>query len=167
VREGGFVPSGNSSNRQVADSINDRKEPKAPSRGFQSHDSHTTESTTHPTDIDLACIIRKFAARLQRDCATDIVADPPGFKRAVTRLLWSFLPPNPGRPRKPEVTLAVTLRQNGSPWPDIYPQCIPNYSSLLWKERRLKIARLRNAVRGRKRLGQTTVANTPQHSPIH
>jgi hypothetical protein len=76
----------------------------------------------------------------------------PSAKEEVIRWIRAALPPHPGRPPKPSVTLACELKRKGVAWPDIYPQCIENLSALKWAERRQEIRRLRNAYRGRCRL---------------
>ena len=101
---------------------------------------------------ELGPTIRQFAKRLRHDYAAEIAADPWGFKRKAKRLLGLYLPPGPGRPRKETITRAEELHCQGTPWPEIYSQCIPNYASLRWSERRLEIGRLRNGVRARQRL---------------
>mgnify|MGYP001590472797 CR=1 FL=1 len=101
---------------------------------------------------ELGPTIRQFAKRLRHDYAAGISADPRRFKKRVVRLLRIHLPPFPGRPRKETITRALELHRQGTPWSEIYSQCIPNYGSLQWRERRVKIARLQNAVRARKRL---------------
>ena len=111
---------------------------------------------------ELGPTIREFAIRLRRDYAPEIAADPWAFKRKAKRLFCLYLPPGPGRPRKATITRALELHRQGTPWPDIYRECIPNHISLPWKERRLEIIRLRNAVRARKRLDQKAV---PRKNP--
>ena len=101
---------------------------------------------------ELSSTIRQFAKRLCHDYASEIAADPWGFKRKVKRLLRIYLPPGPGRPRKETITRADERHRQGTAWPEIYSQCIPNYASLRWSERRLEIGRLRNGVRARQRL---------------
>ena len=101
---------------------------------------------------ELGPTIRQFAKRLRHGYASEIAADPWGFKRKAKRLLGQYLPPGPGRPRKETITRAHELHCHRTPWPEIYSQCIPNYASLRWGERRLEIGRLRNGVRARQRL---------------
>lgn len=103
---------------------------------------------------ELGPTIRQFAKRLRHDHASEIAADPWGFKRKAKRFLGLYLPPSPGRPRKATITRALELHRQGTPWPDIYRECIPNHASLGWKERRLEIGRLRNGVRTRQRLNR-------------
>ena len=112
---------------------------------------------------ELGLAIRQFAKRLSRDYASEIAADPWGFKRKAKGLLGLYLPPGPGRPRKETITRAHELHRQRTAWSEIYSQCIPNYASLRWKERRLEIGRLRNGVRARQRLeGKGAVVRRPQ-----
>lgn len=111
---------------------------------------------------ELGPTIRQFAKRLRHGYASEIAADPWGFKRKAKRLLGQYLPPGPGRPRKETITRAHELHCHRTPWPEIYSQCIPNYASLRWGERRLEIGRLRNGVRGRQRLDGKGVRRRPQ-----
>jgi hypothetical protein len=71
-------------------------------------------------------------------------------KEEVIRQIRIALPPHPGRPRKANVTHACELKDCATPWREIYAQCIPGYVALQWGERRMEIARLRNAVRARR-----------------
>ena len=71
-------------------------------------------------------------------------------KEEVIRQIRNALPPHPGRPRKTYVTRACELKDCATPWRVIYAQSIPRYAALSWSERRLEIARLRNAVRARR-----------------
>ena len=102
---------------------------------------------------ELGLTIRQFATRLRHNYASEITADPWASKHKPKRLLGMYLPPGPGRPRKETITRAHELHREGASWSDIAQQCIPNYASLGWKTRRLEIARLRNGVRARQRLG--------------
>ena len=111
---------------------------------------------------ELGLTICRFAKRLRHNCASEIAADPWGFKRKAKRLLGLYLPPGPGRPRKETITRAHELNRQGTPWPEIYSQCIPQYASLRWRERRLEIGRLRNGVRARQRLEGKAVLRRPQ-----
>jgi hypothetical protein len=70
-------------------------------------------------------------------------------KEEVLRLIRIALPPHPGRRRKASVTRAWELQQQGVAWCDIYPQCIPGYGGLRWKDRRKEQVRLQNAVHAR------------------
>jgi len=100
----------------------------------------------------LEAAVRAFAIKLCREYASEIAADPCGFKQQAKSLIGCYLPPYPGRPRKESVTRACDLKRQRVPWPQIYAKCIPEYQSLEWPVRRLEIARLRNAVRARHRL---------------
>ena len=100
----------------------------------------------------LDAAVRAFANKLCREYASEIEADPCRFKQRAKSLIGYYLPPHPGRPRKESVTRACELKRQHVPWLEIYVKCIPEYKSLAWPVRRLKITRLRNAVRARHRL---------------
>lgn len=97
--------------------------------------------------------VESFAQRLARRFP-QAFADGHGSdtKRQVIGWIRAALPPHPGRPRKPSVTLAWRLRRKGVPWCEIYPLCIENLAAFEWRKRRQEIRRLRNAYRGRRRL---------------
>lgn len=97
--------------------------------------------------------VERFAGRLARQFP-QAFADGRRLKKEVIRWMRSALPPHPGRPRKPTVTRAYALKHRGTPWRDIYRECIPRYDTLKWEERRLEIRRLRNAYRSRLRLAR-------------
>jgi hypothetical protein len=97
--------------------------------------------------------VERFAKRLARrfpQAFTD--GDSIDTKEAAIRWLRAAMPPHPGRPRKPTVTLAWRLRRKGVPWREIYPVCIENLAAFDWRRRRQEIRRLRNAYRARRRL---------------
>jgi hypothetical protein len=94
--------------------------------------------------------VRAFSRRLARRFPRAFAeSHATSTKEAVIGWVREALPPHPGRPRKASITLACELKRQGVPWHDIYHQCIPQYAALKWGERRLEIARLRNAVRAR------------------
>jgi len=97
--------------------------------------------------------VEAFAERLARRFP-QAFADVPSSasKEDVIHWIRAALPPHPGRPRKPSVTLACRLRREGVPWPEIYLQCIENLAAFDWRKRRQEICRLRNAYRARYRL---------------
>jgi len=82
-------------------------------------------------------------------------------KEEVIRWLRTALPPHPGRPRKPSVTLACRLRSEGVAWREIYPRCIENLAAFDWRKRRQEIRRLRNAYRARHRLASKPPSKNP------
>ena len=88
-------------------------------------------------------LCRRFPEAFTRPNATR------GKKEVISQIRIA-LPPHPGRPRKAYVTRACELRDFATPWHEIYAQCIPRFAALSWSERRLEIARLRNAVRARR-----------------
>jgi hypothetical protein len=99
--------------------------------------------------------VESFAQRLARRFPRAFAnGHGSATKEDVLHWIRAALPPHPGRPRKPSITLAWRLRRKGIPWPEIYPQCIENLSSLKWQNRRQEIRRLRNAYRARHRLSR-------------
>jgi len=113
-------------------------------------------TATHPEWEAIRRQVEGFAKRLYRHFPRPFT-DPhaTATKEKVIHWIRAALPPHPGRPRKPTVTLAYQLRRKGVPWPDIYPQCIVNFAAHKWVERRQEIRRLRNAYRGRRRLARS------------
>ena len=94
--------------------------------------------------------IRQFAKRLRQNYASEITADPWGFKRKAKRLLGLYLPPGPGRPPEPAISKAIELRRQGQEWKQIYPQVIPRHSELDPIQRRYEESNLRSATRSRR-----------------
>lgn len=107
---------------------------------------HAATPSWHP-DLDRA--VCSFAARLKRKFAAEIVQDQRAFKKAALHLLRLHLPPGPGRVPEAAVTKAIELRSLGTPWQDIYPVCIPDYTSLTPAGRSEAASRLRTARRAR------------------
>ena len=106
--------------------------------------------------------VEGFAKRLSRRFPQAFAnGHGPSTKEEIIHWIRAVLPPHPGRPRKPSITLACELRRKGHPWREIYPQCIPNLSARTWAERRLEIRRLRNAYRGRHRLARAHPNKNP------
>ncbi len=97
---------------------------------------------------------RVFTDSLRRHYAPEIAADPQGFKRSVVRLIRLALPPGPGRPADEAVTRAAKMRAQGTPWLEIYRECIPHFAELDNGIRQLPMLRLRAAVRSRRHARQ-------------
>jgi hypothetical protein len=94
--------------------------------------------------------IERFARRLSRKYLYAFKdGQGYGIKKKVIRWIRSALPPHPGRPLDPAISLACKLRRKGMEWPEIYRLCIPNFDCLHWGERRKKLRSLRNSYRGR------------------
>jgi hypothetical protein len=110
--------------------------------------------------------VEGFAQRLPRRFP-QAFADGNGTDTKKQVIVWmrATLPPHPGRPRKPSVTLAWRLRRKGVPWREIYPLCIENLAAFEWRKRRQEIRRLRNAYRGRRRLTCKRQSKNPSLIP--
>ena len=114
---------------------------------------------------DLDSTTRKFAEGLRQKFAAEIARNPRAFKRSVIRILKHELPPKPGRPSDEGVTRATQMRAKGRTWPEIYPACIADYTSLDNAWRQFEQLRLRSAVRARRnalKRKNATLISTPK-----
>lgn len=99
---------------------------------------------------DLGQVVGQFSSQLRRDFASEIAADPKGFKKRVVHWLRRSLPPFAGRPSEASITNAINLRLRGETWKQVYPQLIPSHSAMDAAVRRLAESNLRAAVRSRR-----------------
>jgi hypothetical protein len=124
------------------------KSGKTPVRGTRQ--VHETGGGTLSERPNLEKTIRAFALRLKRDFAAELARDARAFKRRCVHLLRADLPPGPGRPLERSVTLALTMRDQGKDWREIYPLCIENCAALDPPSRQLAQHRLRDSCRARR-----------------
>ncbi len=103
-----------------------------------------------PKRKDLEREMRQVAARLRRDFADEIPADPKGFKKRATHYLKRYLPPCAGRPAEASITEAIRMRKEGRTWSEVYPLAIPCHRRLDPPVRRQAESNLRAAVRSRR-----------------
>jgi hypothetical protein len=137
---------------------------EAPLQGVPKGPPEFRNSRAGPTTVEaLRLQTERFARRLSRRYPEAFTyANAQTTKEEVIRQIRIALPPHPGRPRKASVTRACELKRGGAAWRDIYAQCIPGYGALKWRDRRLEIARLRNAVRARRRLDRGRARKNPK-----
>ena len=102
------------------------------------------------TGRDLPSTMKQVGAHLRHLFSEDIAQDARRFKKLAVHHLRRSLPPFPGRPPEAALTKAIGLRKQGLEWKQIYPQCIPNHSSLPPTERRQAESNLRGACRSRR-----------------
>lgn len=112
---------------------------------------HGTGRSSASERHNLEKTIRAFALRLKRDFALELERDARAFKKRCVHLLKIELPPGPGRPCERSITLALTLRQQGKEWREIYVLCIEGYSALSPESRRLAQEQLRDSCRARRK----------------